>query len=150
MRDEFMYTIPTAGGAGWRLAKILTFLAMSALSCAATTIYACTSSGTLYIYVRGSGTVTQCNNCCSGGPWRVSVADVVFPTPPPPAKNFIPQFVDGAGWGTALAFTNTTASTATASLNFYQETAVGDGSTQPWNPTFLEVRSTQNLSLPGG
>jgi len=46
--------------------------------------------------------------------------------------------------------TNTTASKVTASLSFYQETPAGNGSTQPWNPTFLEGSSAQNLSLAGG
>jgi hypothetical protein len=68
----------------------------------------------------------------------------------PPVTLVIPQVVDGGGWQTTLVLTNTTASAATASLIFYQETAVGDGSTQPWTPTFLEGNSTQNLSLAAG
>lgn len=62
----------------------------------------------------------------------------------------IPQVVDGAGWRTTLVITNTTASAATASLTFYQETSAGDGSTQPWAPAFIEGNSTQNLSLAAG
>ncbi len=59
----------------------------------------------------------------------------------------VPQFVDGGGWQTTLVLTNTTASAATASLSFYQET--GGGSTAAWTPAFLES-STQNLKLAGG
>jgi hypothetical protein len=62
----------------------------------------------------------------------------------------VSQFVDGGGWQTTLVITNTTASKVTASLSFYRETAAGDGSTQPWNPTFREGSATQNLSLAGG
>jgi hypothetical protein len=58
--------------------------------------------------------------------------------------------VDGGGWQTTLVLANTTASAATASLTFYQETGAGGGATQPWTPTFLEGISTQNLSLAAG
>jgi hypothetical protein len=67
-----------------------------------------------------------------------------------PVTKIIPQFVDGGGWQTTLVLTNTTASSATASLNFYQDTTVGDGSTQPLSPTFLEGNATQSLRLAGG
>ena len=60
----------------------------------------------------------------------------------------IPQIADGGGWQTTLVLTNTTTSTASASLSFYQDT--GGGATQTWNLSFLENVSTQNLSLPGG
>jgi hypothetical protein len=59
----------------------------------------------------------------------------------------IPQIADGGGWQTTLVITNTTAASATASLNFYQET--GGGATQYWNPPLLEPSNPQNLSLPG-
>jgi len=148
MRHKLTYTILPAAGAGWRLAKILIVLVMSAVCCSAVEYtIVCAGVGTLYI-VTDSG-YTQINNGCTGGPWRLRVSAAATANPVPVPK-VIPQFVDGAGWETTLVFTNTTASTATASVSFYQETAVGDGSTQAWNPTFLEGSSTQNLSLAGG
>jgi hypothetical protein len=58
--------------------------------------------------------------------------------------------VDGGGWQTTLVLANTTASAATASVTFYQETGAGGGVTEPWSATFLEGSSTQNLSLAAG
>jgi len=60
----------------------------------------------------------------------------------------IPQIADGGGWQTTLVLTNTSASATTASVSFFQETS--GGATQPWNLSFLEVASTQNLPLPAG
>jgi hypothetical protein len=62
--------------------------------------------------------------------------------------SIIPQIADGGGFQTTLVLTNTSASVATASLNFFQET--GGGATTTWSPSFLETSSTQNLNLPGG
>jgi len=59
----------------------------------------------------------------------------------------IPQIADGGAWQTTLVLTNTSASPASVTLSFFQETT--GGATQRWNPPFLEVSSTQNLSLPG-
>jgi hypothetical protein len=58
----------------------------------------------------------------------------------------IPQIADGGAWQTTLVLTNTSASATSVSLNFFQETS--EGATQNWNLPFLEVASTQNLSLP--
>jgi len=60
----------------------------------------------------------------------------------------IPQVVDGEVWQTTIVVTNTTAATAQASLNFFVETP--GNATQPWNLSFLEVSSTQSISLPPG
>ncbi len=60
----------------------------------------------------------------------------------------IPQVVDGEVWQTTIVVTNTTAATAQASLNFFVETS--GNATQPWNLSFLEVSSTQSISLPPG
>jgi hypothetical protein len=65
------------------------------------------------------------------------------------AQNLIiPQIADGGAWQTTLVLTNTTSSTASASLSFFEET--GGGATQPWNLQFLEAASTQNLSVAAG
>lgn len=82
----------------------------------------------------------------SYGPFAI----VAGPNLPNTGTSAVSQFVDGAGWQTTLVLTNKTASTATANLSFFQETAAGDGSTQPWNPTFLEGNSTRDLRLAGG
>ena len=84
-----------------------------------------------------------------------SVPAGVYPFNPPslpssPVTLFIPQFVDGGDWQTTLVLANTTASAATASVTFYQETGAGGGATEPWTPTFLEGSSTQNLNLAAG
>lgn len=63
-------------------------------------------------------------------------------------QTLIPQIADGGGWQTTLVLTNTSATSATASLSFFQD--LGSGATQAWNPPFLEVSSTQNLTLPAG
>jgi len=60
----------------------------------------------------------------------------------------IPQVADGGGWRTTLVLINTSATTASANLNFYME--LTGGATQAWNPPFVDASSTQNLSLPGG
>src|SRR5450631_1870968 len=61
-------------------------------------------------------------------------------------QSILPQIADGGNWRTAIELVNTTTSAASANLTFYQDT--GGGQTQPWNPPFLEVGSTQNLSIP--
>ena len=65
-----------------------------------------------------------------------SVPAGVYPFNPPglpssPVTSVVPQFVDGGGWQTTLVLANTTASAATASLTFYQETGAGGGVTEP-------------------
>src|SRR5437764_143078 len=60
----------------------------------------------------------------------------------------IPQVVDGEVWQTTIVLTNTSSSTAHASLSFFQETSFN--ATQPWNLPFLEVASTQSIALVGG
>jgi len=62
----------------------------------------------------------------------------------------IPHVIAGGGWVTTLVLTNTTASAATASLVFYQETGAADGSTAPWNPPFPQGTNTQNIQLAPG
>src|ERR1035437_6247886 len=86
------------------------------------------------------------------GPFELAVgSNGTNPTLPNLTKtSVIPQFVDGGGWQTTLVVSNTTASAATASLGFYQETAAGGGATGPWNPAFVEGSSNQNLSLAPG
>jgi len=60
----------------------------------------------------------------------------------------IPHLADGGGWKTTLVLTNTSTSLATVKLAFHMETAAG--LTVPWNPPFMEVGSTDNLTMPGG
>jgi hypothetical protein len=62
----------------------------------------------------------------------------------------IPQIVDGGAWLTTIALTNTSASQAVVSLNFFQET--GGGNTSSWPLNFVEMTSaqTQDIALPGG
>ncbi len=60
----------------------------------------------------------------------------------------IPQVVDGEVWQTTIVATNTTAVTAHMSLSFFVETS--GNATQPWNLSFLEVGSTQSISLAAG
>jgi len=60
----------------------------------------------------------------------------------------ISQIVDGEVWQTTIVLTNTTSTSANASLSFFQET-VGNA-TVPWNLSFLEVGSTQSIALAGG
>jgi len=60
----------------------------------------------------------------------------------------ISQIVDGEVWQTTIVLTNTTTTTANASLSFFQETT--GNATQPWNLPFLEVASTQSITLAGG
>jgi hypothetical protein len=58
----------------------------------------------------------------------------------------IPQIADGGGWQTTIVLTNTGTSAAAAGLLFFQST--DNGSTQGWNPPFLETSSPQSLALP--
>src|SRR5690348_16775945 len=60
----------------------------------------------------------------------------------------MPQIADGGGWQTTIVLTNTTSSTVSAGLSFYQETT--GGATQSWILPLIEGISTQNLSLAGG
>ena len=62
---------------------------------------------------------------------------------------YMPQIVDGDGWQTTIAVTNTTGTAATASLQFFQATdAAGD--TQAWTPPLVQAISTQNMQLAPG
>jgi len=77
------------------------------------------------------------------------MAAFLLPLPFAQAQSLvIPQIADGGGFQTTLVLTNTSASATTASITFYQET--GGGATTNWSPPFLEVSSTQNLSLAAG
>ena len=64
------------------------------------------------------------------------------------AQTILPQIADGGNWRTAIQLVNTTTSAAAVSLNFFQDMA--GGATQPWNPPFLEMGSTQNISIAAG
>lgn len=64
------------------------------------------------------------------------------------AQTYLPQIADGGNWYTAVVLVNTSPSVATASLDFFQDTS--SGATTSWNPPFVEVNSTQNLSVPAG
>jgi hypothetical protein len=78
-------------------------------------------------------------------------AAFVFAVPLAQAQtSIIPQIVDGGPWLTTIAITNTSASTATASLIFFQET--GGGNTASWPLGFDEMTTTQvqSLVLQGG
>jgi len=62
---------------------------------------------------------------------------------------FMPQIVDGGGWQTTIGVTNTTGTTATATLQFLQTTdAAGD--THPWTLPLVEAVSTENMQLAPG
>ena len=65
-----------------------------------------------------------------------------------PQALIISQVVDGEVWQTTIVLTNTTTTTANASLSFFQETT--GNATQPWDLAFLEVPSTQSIALAGG
>ena len=60
----------------------------------------------------------------------------------------IPQIADGGGWQTTFVITNTNATNANISLNFFQETTAG--ATQSWSLPLLETSNTQNMTLAGG
>ncbi len=64
------------------------------------------------------------------------------------AQTYLPQIADGGNWYTAILLSNATASAGTASISFFQDTA--NGATSPWNPPFVEVSSTAELSIPAG
>jgi hypothetical protein len=68
----------------------------------------------------------------------------------PSIVSYIPQVVDGGVWKTTIVIANVTPSAASASLSCFQETSAADGTTQPWNPPFVESVTTQNMSLPAG
>jgi streptogramin lyase len=61
----------------------------------------------------------------------------------------IPHVVDGGGWQTTFGITNTTATTATATLQFYQQTD-NAGDTQAWTPPLTGAVSTTNIQLAPG
>ena len=60
----------------------------------------------------------------------------------------IPHVADGGVWQTTIVLTNTTASPASASLSFFQETS--GNATQAWNLTFVENVNAQSLSIGAG
>ena len=60
----------------------------------------------------------------------------------------IPDVVDGGGWQSTIALTNSTGSPANATLTFHSDTA--GGGTQIWTPAFLDASSTSGLTIPGG
>lgn len=63
-------------------------------------------------------------------------------------QSILPQVADGGNWRTAVMLVNTTTTTQTASLNFFQDTS--QGATVNWNPPFVETSVTQNLTLAPG
>jgi hypothetical protein len=67
----------------------------------------------------------------------------------PTSGLIMPQVVDGTGWQTTFGVTNTDATTATATLQFYQVTdAAGD--TGPWTLPLVQAVSTTNMQLAPG
>jgi len=60
----------------------------------------------------------------------------------------IPDVVDGGGWQSTIVLTNSSTTTATATLIFHSDTS--GGNTQPWTPAFLETSSTTGLALISG
>jgi hypothetical protein len=60
----------------------------------------------------------------------------------------IPDLADGGGWSSIIVLTNTSTTSANASLIFHSDTT--QGATQPWNPPFLEVGSASGLVLASG
>jgi hypothetical protein len=65
------------------------------------------------------------------------------------AQTVIPQIADGGGWQTTIVITNTSSSSVSGSLTFYQETTAMN--TTPWPVQFVEPVNPTALSLgPGG
>jgi hypothetical protein len=60
----------------------------------------------------------------------------------------IPQVADGGGWSSTVVLTNTTASSAEATLTFYQDTTPGN--TELWTPPFVGGAATSGLVMPAG
>ena len=77
--------------------------------------------------------------------FAVSLAQAQLPV----TTQIIPQIVDGGAWLTTLAVSNTGATQASASLNFFQE--IGNvstpGATQPWSLLFAEMNTVQPQNL---
>jgi hypothetical protein len=59
----------------------------------------------------------------------------------------LPQIADGANWRTQVVLVNATTTPQTVNVNFFQDTT--SAATEPWNPPFQEINSTQNIVLPG-
>jgi len=60
----------------------------------------------------------------------------------------IPHVTDGGGWQSTIVLTNSSTTTATATLIFHSDTS--GGNTQAWTPAFLETSSTTGLTLISG
>ena len=68
--------------------------------------------------------------------WLIGSAFLFALSPSQAQTLIIPQIADGGGWQTTVVLTNTTASTASASLSFYQEAS--GGGTQSWVVGYFE------------
>jgi hypothetical protein len=60
----------------------------------------------------------------------------------------LPHVLDGGGWQSTIVLTNSSASAASVSLIFHQDTS--NGGSLPWNPPLLEVSSTTGMVMPPG
>ena len=60
----------------------------------------------------------------------------------------LPHVLDGGGWQSTIVLTNSSASAASVSLIFHQDTS--DGGSLPWSPPLLEVSSTSGMVMASG
>jgi hypothetical protein len=60
----------------------------------------------------------------------------------------LPHVLDGGGWQSTIVLTNSSASAASVTLIFHQDTS--SGGSVPWNPPLLEVSSTANMVMVPG
>ncbi|HEX4486366.1 MAG TPA: hypothetical protein VH088_08885, partial [Terriglobales bacterium] len=79
--------------------------------------------------------------------FAVAFAAVVMPQQMQ-AQTYLPQIADGGNWYTAIMINNTSTASAIVNLTFFQDTQ--SGATIPWNPPFVEVSSTNSISVPAG
>jgi subtilase family serine protease len=114
----------------------------------------CTVSGSLVTLVAvGTCTIraTQAGNATYAAATPVNQSFQVTPAGGGSGTSglVIPHVVDGGGWQTTFGITNTTATTATATLQFYQQTD-NAGDTQAWTPPLTGAVSTTNIQLAPG
>ncbi len=60
----------------------------------------------------------------------------------------LPHVLDGGGWQSTIVLTNSSASAASVSLIFHQDTS--GGGSLPWSPPLLEVSSTSHMVMAAG
>jgi hypothetical protein len=114
----------------------------------------CTVSGSLVTLVAvGTCTIqaTQAGNATYAAATPVNQSFQVTPAGGGSGTSglVVPHVVDGGGWQTTFGITNTTATTATATLQFYQQTDTA-GDTQAWTPPLAGDASTTNIQLAPG